>query len=99
MSCHGTVDDSRRRWKVIRSHNWDSHAAIETTLCDAIDALGAASGDLTLYDHVDLEAVVDAISPGEDRGVEEVRFEYEEYEIRVERDGTIAARKRVDVAR
>lgn len=80
------------QWEIISSHDWESHAAIETALCDVLCALDTDTEATVLYDHVDVEAVVDAISPGADRGVSEVRFECEEYEIRVDRTGTISAR-------
>lgn len=46
----------------------------------------------TLYDDVDTEAVMDLLEPGSERGATEVRFEYEDHEIRIAQNGTVATR-------
>ena len=64
--------------------------ALESSLRAALEEVGVEK--VFLYDYVDVEAVRDALSPGTDRGVSEVRFDYGRHEVRVTDDGTIAAR-------
>jgi hypothetical protein len=78
-------------WSVIAYHDWDGPEALETTLRNALDSLEGNPGGV-LYDYVDPEAVVDVLTPGASRGATEIRFEFEGHEIRVARDGAIAAR-------
>lgn len=77
-------------WRRLGTHDWDSPVALETALRAALQGVGVE--DVFLYDDVDVEAVRDAISPGTDRGVSEVRFGYGRHEVRVAKDGTIAVR-------
>lgn len=79
-------------WRVLARHDWKGTAGLEMTLADALERLDGPEEPI-LYDYVNVEAVADAFAPAADgRGVSEVRFEYEEYTVRVTRDGTVAAR-------
>lgn len=79
-------------WSVIRYHDWDSKKGIETTLIEVLDSLGGSTEETILYDYIDVEALVEVLAPESRRGASEIRFEYEGYEIRVSRDGTVAVR-------
>lgn len=81
-----------RSWSTLAHHDWNGPNSIESTLLAALDDFGDESVDGVLYDHVDLDAATDVLAPTTDRGAAEVRFQYGTYEIRIERDGTIAAR-------
>jgi len=78
-------------WRLLATHDWSDSTALEASLSTALEGLDGAPADV-LYEYVDVEAVREAISPGTDRGVSEVRFEYGRHEVRVADDGTIAAR-------
>ena len=81
-----------RSWDVLATHDWRGNQAIETSLSNALDQLATTSAPL--YDYIDLEAVRDTLGPeASQRGASEVRFEYENFEIRITDDGTIAARE------
>lgn len=81
------------RWTPLATHDWEGDDAIEGTLAGALSGIDDDSSNVVLYDHVDLEAITDALVPGSpERGASEVRFEYGHYEIKIEADGTIAAR-------
>ncbi|MEF8887922.1 MAG: HalOD1 output domain-containing protein [Haloarculaceae archaeon] len=83
-------DPRAEGWRPLVAHDWDGPVALETSLRAALEEVGAE--DVFLYDCVDVEAVRDAVSPGTDRGVSEVRFDYGHHEVRVTEDGSIAAR-------
>jgi len=77
-------------WQSVATHDWEGPASLERTLRAALEEVGVE--DVFLYEYVDVEAVRAAISPGTDRGVCEVRFDYGRHEVRVAEDGTIAVR-------
>jgi len=79
-------------WHPLATHDWSDARALETSLCAALEELDTVHGEVVLYEYVDVEAVRDALDPGAMRGVSEVRFDYDTYEVRVSMDGTIAVR-------
>lgn len=79
-------------WRLLATHDWTDTTALEASLSRALETLDGASTEVVLYEYVDVEALRDALSPGTDRGVSEVRFECGRHEVRVADDGTIAAR-------
>ena len=84
--------DSQSGWRVLANHDWTDSTALETSLCRVFHALEDVSDEVYLYECVDVEAVREAFGPGSERGVSEVRFEYEGYDVRVDDAGTIAVR-------
>jgi len=88
---NGAGNASIGAWSVVGRHDWDGTGTLETTLRDALDGFDAETDDV-LYRYVDVEALVDALSPDADRGASEVRFDYGRHEVRVSRDGTVAVR-------
>ncbi len=93
MSVNPEPNDPRADgWHTLARHDWTDGTALVTSLSEALADLGVAREDPVLYEYVDVEAVRDAVSPGADRGVSEVRFDYGHHEVRVAEDGTIAAR-------
>jgi hypothetical protein len=87
---HEPSDPSADGWHLLVTHDWGGPVALETSLRAALEEVGVE--DVFLYEYVDVETVRDAISPGTDRGVSEVRFDYGRHELRVTEDGTIASR-------
>jgi hypothetical protein len=83
-------DPRTESWRPLVAHDWEGPVALETSLRAALEEVGME--EVFLYDYVDVEAVRDAVSPGTDRGVSEVRFDCGRHEVRVTEDGTIAAR-------
>ncbi|WP_340100084.1 HalOD1 output domain-containing protein [Salinibaculum salinum] len=82
-------------WEELARHDWSDNQAIETTLTGALQELDCSTDGKLLYDYIDLEAVTNTFGPEESRcGASEVRFDFEDYEIRIAQDGTIGARKR-----
>ncbi len=79
-------------WQLVARHDWTDTTALETSLCAALEEVDSVAGEAVLYEYVDVETVCDALNPGSDRGVSEVRFDYGGHEIRVSEDGTIAVR-------
>jgi len=77
-------------WHLLVTHDWADTTGLEMSLCVALAELDADRGEVVLYDYVDVEAVRNALAPGSERGVSEVRFDYEQHEVRVADDGTIA---------
>ncbi|QCC46270.1 HalOD1 output domain-containing protein [Halobellus limi] len=79
-------------WSVLTRENWENEGEFLIRLADALGGLDGTDDDVSLYDHVEIEALTRALLPeSESRAVSEVRFEYQGYEIRVTRDGLIAA--------
>lgn len=88
-------DSGERRaddWLVLARHDWTDATALEISLHEALVTLEPTHDEAVLYEHVDVGAVRDVISPGTDRGASEVRFDYGRHEVRVAEDGTIATR-------
>lgn len=83
------------QWTVLRQREWQSHDDLVTLLSGALTDLETA-GDPVIYDYIDAEAVVAVFGRGDDRGARGLRFECENYEVRLEHDGTVAARERPD---
>ena len=90
------VDHGEQRtaaWLTLGHHDWEDVGGLEVSLADALGRLDGGAETLVLHDYVDIEAVGEAFGrPSSSRGVLEVRFEYEEYLVRISRDGTIAVR-------
>jgi len=79
-------------WSVITRDTWEDEGELLVRLSDALGSLDETDDDVSLYDHVEIEAVTRALLPdAESRAVSEIRFDYQGYEIRVTRDGVIAA--------
>jgi hypothetical protein len=83
----GRATDS---WSVLASGEWESGDELLVRLTDAMRDLGP-DDDTVLYDHVAIDAMLDALAPSGSRGVSEIRFEYGRYEIKVTQTGVIAA--------
>jgi hypothetical protein len=82
-------------WDVLATHNWNDTQSIETTVSNALLRLNCKTDGKPLYDYIDLEAATETLgSKGTKRGASEIRFDYENYEIRILQDGTVAARER-----
>lgn len=82
-----------RPWSVLAWHDWDGNDELVTTLSDVLYSLDGVAEDAVLYDYVDIELVTDAFAPDKEGwGVQEITFECEHHEVRISRDGTIAAR-------
>ncbi|MHB9288842.1 HalOD1 output domain-containing protein [Halobacteriales archaeon Cl-PHB] len=80
-------------WTRLETHHWDGSTGLETSLVDALAGLDVDVDGVPLYEYVDVEALVTAFAPTHpDRGVGQVSFTYEGYEVRISADGTIAAR-------
>ena len=77
-------------WSVLASGEWESGDELLVRLTDAMRDLDADDGTV-LYDHVAIDAMLDALAPAGSRGVSEIRFEYGRYEIKVTQAGVIAA--------
>jgi len=81
-------------WSVLAWHDWDGPDELVTTLSEALYGLDGIDDRAVLYDYVDVGVVTESLAPGNDeRGLKEVTFECETHEVRVCRDGTIAARQ------
>lgn len=99
MSTESTAG-TRGTWETLASHDWSETQAIEMTLSAALEHLDSGADETLLYDYIDLEAVVNAFDPETtQRGASEVRFRYEDYQIRITHDGTIAARELPEATR
>ena len=75
-------------WTVLSEHDWEGTGELVTTIVDALGALENSDGEDVLHDYVDVEAVEVVLKSG----ATEIRFEYEDYEIRLSADGIISAR-------
>jgi hypothetical protein len=85
-------------WTVLDDDGWETVDGLLTRLTDALAGLGPEDGTV-LYDHVAVDAVLDALEPeSESRGVSEVRFDYDRYEIKITGGGVIAASPDPDTA-
>lgn len=88
-----TKTEDVNSWNELATHDWSGEQSIETTVSTALLCLTSTDGN-PLYDYIDLEAVADALgSEASGRGASEIRFDYEDYEIRIRQDGTIASRE------
>jgi len=83
----GRATDS---WSVLASGEWETGDELLVRLTDAMRDIGPDDGTV-LYDHVAIDAMLDALAPSGSRGVSEIRFEYGRYEIKVTQAGVIAA--------
>lgn len=82
---------SRGTWTVLDRSGWQTGDELLVRLADALGGFGPEEGAV-LYDYVPVDAVIDALDPeSSSGGVSEVWFDYGRYEIRVTRDGVIAA--------
>lgn len=80
-------------WSVLEQHDWDTADQLGVTLYDALDKLGEVDESRVVYDYVDAEAVAAAFGTGPvPAGVDSIRFDCDEHRVRVDADGTIAAR-------
>lgn len=77
-------------WSVLASGEWESGDELLVRLTDAIRDLDPDDATV-LYDHVAIDAMLDALAPAGSRGVSEIRFEYGRYEIKITQAGVIAA--------
>jgi hypothetical protein len=87
-----SASSSSGSWSVLTREPWETQDELLVALADAVCGIDGIDDDLTLSDSVDIEAVIAALLPDQrSRGVSEIRFEIDGYEIRVIRDGVIAA--------
>lgn len=77
-------------WSVLASGEWESGDELLVRLTDAMRDIGP-DDETVLYDHVAIDAMLDALAPPGSRGVSEIRFEYGRYEIKITQAGVIAA--------
>ena len=78
-------------WAVLDDDGWETGDGLLARLTDALAGVGPEDGTV-LYDHVAVDAVLDALEPDTPgRGVSEVRFDYDRYEVKITRNGVIAA--------
>ena len=85
-------------WAVLDDDGWETGDGLLARLTDALAGVGPEDGTV-LYDHVAVDAVLDALEPeSESRGVSEVRFDYDRYEIKITGGGVIAASPDPDTA-
>lgn len=83
-----------RPWSVLAWHDWDGTDELVSTLSEAVYRLDGVDEGAVLYDYVDVELVTESLAPGRDeRRLKEITFECENHEVRICRDGTIAARQ------
>lgn len=89
-----TIDgraDPATSWTVLDRSGWESGDELIVRLADALTGFGPSEATV-LYDHVSVDAVIDALDPeSASRGVSEIRFDYGRYEIKITRGGVIAA--------
>lgn len=79
-------------WSELGRHDWDSSEELARSLERALASLDGVE-DFVVYQYIDVEALRSAFGPRRDeRGIHEIRFDCERYEIRIDRDGTIMAR-------
>ena len=78
-------------WAVLDNEGWETGDDLLIRLTDALAGIGPEDGT-ALYDHVAVDAVLDALEPdSSSRGVSEIRFDYDRYEVMITRGGVIAA--------
>jgi hypothetical protein len=94
MSVNGTDGTGvARPWSVLAWHDWDGTDELVSTLSEALCRLDGVD-DVVLYEYVDAEMVAGSLAPGSDgRRLKQITFECEDHEVRIRRDGTIAARQ------
>ncbi|MBB6647273.1 hypothetical protein [Halobellus ruber] len=81
----------RTSWTVLDRSGWETGDELLRRLADALAGFGPGKSTV-LYDHVSVDAVIDALDPeSPSRAVSEIRFDYGRYEIMITRDGVIAA--------
>jgi hypothetical protein len=83
---------STTEWTVLDRCEWTTLTDLVTALADALGELRGVADDAVLYDYVDADAVDAVFGAAETRGAHELRFDCEGHEVRVEREGVIAAR-------
>ncbi len=96
-----TKDDTRSTgsWEILVRHDGSESQELETTISNALLRLDSGTEGKPLYDYIDLEAAAETLGRGRGGwGASEIRFEYEDYEIRITDDGTVAAREQPDTA-
>jgi len=78
-------------WSVLATGDWETRDELLIRLTDAIRDLDPGNDGTILYDHVAVDAMLDALAPeSASRGVSEIRFEYGCYEVKVTQDGVVA---------
>jgi hypothetical protein len=81
-------------WETLATHDWGATEGIESTLVTALDTLTEGEFTETLYDYIDLDAVLRVLDPGDiEHGASEVRFEYNGHDVRITNEGRIQARE------
>jgi hypothetical protein len=87
----GRIRTGPRNWSAAGSHDWDGPVGIEASLMEALEPSETVSDPL--FDSIDAEALIEVLSPGQDRGASHVCFEYGDLEVKVESDGSISTRR------
>ncbi len=85
---------TQESWRTLARHDWDGELDLLSRLSDTLRGLDGVDDRLVLHDEVDVEPIVDAVAPdARGRQASEVRFTHGTYEIRIDDDGRIAARR------
>lgn len=81
-------------WTILATHDWGAPEGIEATMRDALDELDETDFSETVYDYIDLEAALRVLDPGAvGNGASEIRFEYNDHDMRLTHDGRISVRE------
>lgn len=93
----GKKCQASKSWSSLVNHDWRGSEDLVLSIERAIHCLDGVDEQAVIYDYIDAEAIVAVFgsSPSE-RGAHSLRFYCESYEVRIEGDGTIAARRRRD---
>lgn len=82
-------------WSVLTRCNWDNQTELVVALDGVFGDLDGVAEEAVVYDYIDPDAVTAVFdSTSESRGANELQFDCEGHVIRIESDGTIAARPR-----
>lgn len=89
----GAAITTDARWSVLTRQAWDGSEELETVLVEALHSLDGIDEDETLFEYVDTEALNDVLArtPSE-TGASEIRFDFQDYEVRLTHRGIIAVR-------
>lgn len=86
---------SSTSWSALVNHDWRGPDDLILSIERAIRRLDGVDEQAVIYDYIDVEAVTAVFGPDcGTRGAHSLRFHCESYEVKIESDGTIAARPR-----
>lgn len=84
--------EGTERWWILGELDWEEPGELALTVDAALRQLGAL-GEGVVYDYIDLDAVRTVLRERPDgRGAHQIRFDCNDHEIRIDGDGTVAAR-------